>query len=227
MDNAEVFQFAAVGRWSNSLFILAWIAVLIFDAYFLHYTLRIIREVKRASHQRDERKTARDTTIMIVLELLGRMIVGPRIPGPAIDDRDRLDLNPKKKKGGTIAISLAAVILWSGIVSFVTFTEQPLRLVVSPKGVTLMYRLPWRDRSIPMSRITGVNLVRYEDTRNFNTRLYYNLLIFHDGKEIRIPGGTQDPYESQMKSAYGAILTQLRYKQNPLPAAKATASSST
>lgn len=111
--------------------------------------------------------------------------------------------------------------------SFITFTENPLQLAVSPKCVTLIYRLPWRDRSIPVDRITGINLVRYQDTRGFNTRLYYNLLIFHDGKEIRIPGGTQDPYESQMKSAYGAILTQLHLKQSSLPAAKATASSST
>lgn len=228
MDNAEVFQFAAVGQWSNALFILAWVAVLIFDAFYLMYAFRIIKKVKRGSRQRAEWKTARNTIVYLVflmfIECLGRMIAGP----PNSDeDRVKPDLDTRKSKGATIGLYLSIVLLWSGIVSFVTFTEQPLRLAVSPESVTLLYRLPWRDRSIPINRITGVNLVRYQDTRNLNTRLYYNLLIFHDGKETCIPGGSQDPYESQMKSAYGAILTQLRYKQNPTPVAKATASSST
>jgi len=227
MDNAEIFQLAAGGRWSYAIFILVWAAVLIFDFYSLRYVLRLISEVKRDSHQRAEWKAARDTTLMmfvgIILGTLDRAISGPPIDH---SDRFTLDVNPKNRKGGTIAICLTAVIVCSAIISLFTFTEDPLRLVVSPKCVTLIYRLPWRDRTIPLDRITRVDLAQSQDKRD-STRVYYDLLIFHDGKQICISGGTQDPYESQMKSAYGAILTQLHLRQNPLPVARATASSST
>jgi len=164
MDNVEIFQFAASGGWSNTLLILVWAVVLILDVYLLRYTLRLMREVKRDSHQREEWKAARDTSLMmllgIFLEALDRAISGPPIDH---SDRVTLDPNPKNRKGGAIAISLFSVVMCSAIISLFTFTEGPLRLAVSSKGVTLMYRLPWRDRSIQMNRITGVNLVRYED----------------------------------------------------------------
>jgi|GEM_PF-6426663 len=60
MDNVEIFQFAASGGWSNTLLILVWAVVLILDVYLLRYTLRLMREVKRDSHQREEWKAARD-----------------------------------------------------------------------------------------------------------------------------------------------------------------------
>jgi hypothetical protein len=222
MENAQIFQLAAGARWSNTIFILVWAAVLIFDVYFVRYTLRLIREVKGSSRQREEWKAARDTIFMMFLGLLDRAITGPPIDNSR---RSMPDLNPKSRKGGTIAISLVAVVMCSAIVSFVTFTESPLQLAVSSKSVTLIYRLPWRDRTIPLDRITRVDLAQSQDKRD-STRVYYDLLIFRDGKEISISGGTKDPYESQLKSAYGAILTQLRFKQKSVPVAKSTASSS-
>lgn len=116
--------------------------------------------------------------------------------------------NLKPSTARTLGISILAIIVLGAFVISATFFEQPLQLAVSPRQVELLYRLPWRDRTIPIEEIVSVDLLRYHDRRHNSD--YYNLIIRHDRETTRILGPTAPSYNAQMKDAYEVIQARLR-----------------
>jgi len=116
--------------------------------------------------------------------------------------------NTKSSPQQWLAISLLSFPLFTFLIIKAGYFEQPLWLAVSPQQVTLQYRLPWRDKSIPMSAITDARLVHHTYRENFRTGHFYILTIDHDGQSTNIWCNQRPFYESQFQAAYDEIERQ-------------------
>lgn len=212
MENATVFQFAASGRRSNIEFNLIGAVFLVVIVFCLWYVVRAVKELRRDADHRAEWKSAAGTIVEIATSVFFAVLAGLSGGGYGASTGIATGAasDAKKTKGSNVAICLLAAIVFSVVLVSTTFYEQPLQVAVSPQRVSLLYRLPWRNRSIPIGRITRVDLVRYEDRSDHS--YYYNLLIYHDGKALRIICDTPDWYEAQLKAAYEAIEGQLKLR---------------
>ena len=184
------------------------------DAFCIRYVVRTTKELRRKTDQRAEWKSAAHAALEIAQTIFFAVLAGLSGGGYGASTGVATSgaSNTKESKGSMVAVCLSAAVAFSGILSAITFDEQPLQLTVSPQRVTLLYRLPWRNRSIPINRIARVDLVQYkdwDDSRSF----HYNLLIYHDGKSIRILGNSAEWYSGQMKAAYDIIQAQLRSRK--------------
>ena len=206
MRDAQVFQFTSVGRASNVLFCAEAAFFLAMVAWCLRIFIRAFREVRREKTGKGEWRSAAGMVVtaigVVVMAVLAGLGGGAGSSGLSEGIATGHASHVKPNTGRMLGISILGIVVLSLFLAFGIFREQPLQLAVSPQQLTLKYRLPWRNRSIPISEISRVKLVEYH-TRG----VYYNIIIDWGPNSIRILGdnATTDYYKAQMKSAYDAI----------------------
>ena len=76
MNDVQIFQFAASGRWNNIGLILTWIFVLVVDAFCIRYVVRTTKELRRKTDQRAEWKSAAHTAVEIAQTIFFAVLAG-------------------------------------------------------------------------------------------------------------------------------------------------------
>ena len=117
------------------------------------------------------------------------------------------NMSGKNQAGGWLAVSIIFVFLLPALFIRAVLMEQPQRIVVSPTGIQLLYRLPWRNFSIDRSSIKSVDL-HHSDylVQGLTHAEDYSMIIEHDGVETKIMCNAW--YQDQMKAAYKAAQTE-------------------
>jgi hypothetical protein len=119
----------------------------------------------------------------------------------------------RRSERSWIAISLLAVPTLVTVLIVTVLFEPPLQISVSLHQITLLYRLPWRNTSIDVASITGVQLDRHEYfTQGIFHRHFYTLDISHRGIETVVHCGQSPWHEEQLQVAYENIRSQIGQK---------------
>jgi hypothetical protein len=119
----------------------------------------------------------------------------------------------RRSEKSWLAISLLAVPTLATVLIVTVLFEPPLKLSVSPRQVTFLYRLPWRDTSIDLTSITDVQLDRHDYfTQGIIRRHFYTLDISHRGMEMVVHCGQSPWHEEQLRAAYEDIRSEMGQK---------------
>lgn len=108
-----------------------------------------------------------------------------------------------------LAISILYILLLPYVFYSTILREDPLKISVAPNEVALLYRLPWRDRSIRLTDVTNVRLERHNTREPGGPDYFYIFVIEHDGIKTDIHCNHRTWYEGQLVAAYEAIKSQL------------------
>lgn len=214
MSGTETFEINPGGRGSNIFLICGSAFFLIIVVACLWYAVRVIKELNRDPNRRAGWKAAEGSIFTMVWVVFLAVLAGlGGNQGTSEGIVTGYSANAKTSKTNMLGICIFGAILLSAAVLTSTLFEPPLQLTVSPQQVAFQYRLSWRSWSIPVAKISRVQLILYHDRRNRN-RPYYNLIIYYDGTNIRLKGTDmiEDRYTEQMKAAYDAIDRQVRLR---------------
>jgi hypothetical protein len=217
MGSVQLYELQWNGTVSNIataaavLFLIGWIA------FCLRKFIQSVRAIRgRPDSRRQWGKAAGFLLLWIPLMLL-TALAGAAASGSgdtasaaeAAGSKGALDgfgMNAQPSPWLWLAISVFTIPLLSWLTVSTGYFEPPLRLRVSPTRIELLYRLPWRDWSIPMANVTDVHLLRrdYYDPSMGHTH-FYTLTLDHDGRATRIQSSQWPWYEQQIQAAYAAI----------------------
>jgi len=207
MNSAQVFELAPSGRADNIFTICGCGLVFIFLVGIVWYARRLALQLRQDSEQREGRKVLGSlfqlVQVIFFAVLAGLGSGGGGASGSVVTGYTS---RVKQTRAHMLGVCILGIIVFSVLLLQWTVFEPPLQLAVSPQQVTFQYRLSWRNWSVPVGKISRVDLIRYRDRHNRN-RLYYNLVVYYDSTHIRIKGtpDTEDRYIEQMKAAYDAI----------------------
>ncbi|MGD0388245.1 MAG: hypothetical protein ABSC42_04740 [Tepidisphaeraceae bacterium] len=118
------------------------------------------------------------------------------------------------RPGRWLAISILAAPAFACVFVTSLLREGPLGLAISSDQIELIYRLPWRDKSIRMSDVTDVHLDRHDFMDRAFHNYFYILEICHDGELTVVHCNHRSWYEGQLKAAYSAIQTSLKARES-------------
>jgi hypothetical protein len=217
----RIYEIDWSGTGSNIFFIACCIFFAAGAALFLRIIVRNVRIVAHDNNSRTTWAGAGSMLIALISLVLFAVIggVGANCGGAASGAlgagtggfAQGYVRNVKSTSRTWLAVSLFGFPVLVTILISSGLFEQPLKLAVSANQVTMIYRLSWRDKSIPLKSITSVNLQRRNYLENGTMAShFYKLIIDQDGTFTRIGCNQRPWYEDQMKAAYEEIEANLQ-----------------
>lgn len=208
----EIFQLNPGGRGYTIFMICGSAFFLAIIIAMLWYSVRVVKELSHDPNRRAGWKAAGGSIFTMVFVIFIAVLAGlGGNQGASEGFVTGYSANAKTSRTNMLGICIFGIIVLGALLISTVYFEEPLQLAVSPQQIDFRYRLPWRNWSIPVSKISRVELIRYRDRRNHD-RPYYNLVIYYDGTNTRIKGTDMiaDRYTEQMKAAYDAIEKQVQ-----------------
>lgn len=220
MTTPRIYEIDWAGKGSNIFFF----ACCLFFTFFIVLFLRtIIHNLKMVSRDRNERSIwASAGSLLLSLSSLiliaviggvaaryggsGSGALGAGTEG-AVQGYAR-SIKPNARSW--LAVSLLGFPLLTSFLIWSVSFEQPLKLSISANQVVLLYRLPWRDKSILFTTISDVILQRHDYLEHGTMHShFYTITIVHSGKATCIWCNRRPWYEDQLKAAYQGIRSNL------------------
>jgi hypothetical protein len=224
----HVYQVDWTGTGSNVLCVACSLFFGAFIIYFLRVIVRNIHGLRRDPTEKSIWAGAAKT-LLSLLSVIGIAVAGgvaAQSGGPgsgamgagtkgfAQGYSSRVKLGNKSM----LAVSLLGFPLLIFVLIQTVLLEAPLEVAVSPTQVGLLYRLPWRDRWMPISSITDVDLKRHDYFENGITHSHFYLMTINSsGSRTKIWANQRPWYEDQIQKAYKEIETCRATPGNPPP----------